>query len=148
MIKEFKCFIMTDSGPNMEMTKRMLEMVSAKEEEMYRANLDDYYKSLLTVAKWNSSQAVSEEEKELTKKQQSEVFLLDSSTSFESYRRLYYQVKMGIDPTEGSLAEASGEYFKGLVWVMKYYYGDCISWSWIYPYHYSPLASDIAKYLK
>ena len=130
------------------MTKRMLEMISVKEEEAYHADYLDYRDLLLCFANGKCSLAVGEKEKEETKILLEEVYQINESTSFESYRRLYYNIKLGIDPTEASLAEASGEYFKGLVWVMKYYYGDCISWSWIYPYHYSPLASDIAKYLK
>ena len=132
----------------MEMTKRLVEMIGMKEEEVYRFHFDDYRKSLQEVATWNYNKAVSEEEKEVAMKRKSEVFLLDASSSFETYRRLYYQVKMGIDPTETSLVNASSEYFKGLVWSMKYYYEDCVSWSWMYPFLYSPLASDIAKYLK
>ena len=129
------------------MTKRLIEKIGMKEEEVYRFYFDDYRNSLQVVATWNCNKAVSDEEKEEAIRQKSEVFLLDPS-SFETYRRLYYQVKMGIDPTEASLVQASSEYFKGLVWSMKYYYEDCVSWSWMYPFVYSPLASDIAKYLK
>ena len=148
MIKEFKCFIMTESEPNMEMTKRMLEIMSTHEKKAYHANYLDYRESLIRIANGKCSQAVGEKEKERTKMLLEEVYQIKKSTSFESYRRLYYKVKLDISPAKTSLTKVSGEYFKGLVWVMKYYYGDCISWSWIYPYHYSPLASDIAKYLK
>ena len=130
------------------MTKRLLEIIGTKEEEVYRCNFEDYKESLRKVAAWKCTEAVSEEEKEIAEARKSEVELLNVSSSFETYRRLYYQVKMGINPTEVSLEEASNEYYTGLVWSMNYYYKDCVSWSWMYSSVYSPLASDMAKYIK
>lgn len=60
------------------------------------------------------------------------------------YHTRYYQAKFyveekDIDTLRKDLAR---HYIEGVSWVLLYYYQGCSSWTWYYPYHYSPFASD------
>lgn len=39
-------------------------------------------------------------------------------------------------------------YFTGVMWVLKYYFEGCASWSWNYPLIHAPFVSDLYKYIK
>lgn len=59
------------------------------------------------------------------------------------WKERYYKTKFGISLQErDAIREIVKSYCEGLVWVFKYYYQGCVSWSWYYPYHYAPMASD------
>ena len=62
-------------------------------------------------------------------------------------RELYYKDKFGLVANGISLELPSilTAYLQGLQFVVSYYYTSCPSWVWFYPYHYSPLVSDLSK---
>jgi 5'-3' exoribonuclease 2 len=60
------------------------------------------------------------------------------------WKERYYSKKFKIQKEETSEEKryVVQSYVEGLMWVMKYYYEGCPSWSWYYQYHYSPFSSD------
>ena len=131
VLNESHSFIVTNMVPDMEMTKRMLQVMSEKEEKAYHADYLDYRDSLIIIANGNCCLA-SEEKKERARALLQEAYNIDSLTTFRQYRNLYYQIHFGIKPTQKALTKITGRYFKGLIWVMKYYYGNNASWSWAF----------------
>jgi 5'-3' exoribonuclease 2 len=61
----------------------------------------------------------------------------------EGYADRYYEQKFGVDPTDLEFRhKVARAYVEGLAWVLLYYFQDCPSWDWYYPYHYAPFAAD------
>ncbi len=67
----------------------------------------------------------------------------------DEWRVRYYQHYWNVGPDE--LEEFSKKlvthYLIGVKWVTMYYFDDCPSWNWYYPFDYPPFITDIAKYL-
>lgn len=65
-------------------------------------------------------------------------------------RKYYYEEKFKFDvekePQE--LTKILTVYMQGLQFVLSYYYTNCPSWSWFYPYYYSPLISDLSNLME
>jgi len=103
-----------------------------------------------------SKMAVSSEEfdEEVKKRIRSDgeiLNVMDNIRLGESgWKDRYYKKKLGWSVAEDAesrskLDEFCRNYFEGLLWVMRYYYQGCVSWTWYYPYHYAPFASDLAQ---
>lgn len=66
----------------------------------------------------------------------------------DGWKARYYEQKFGItEPSEqADLAKKlCHAYVEGLCWVMRYYFDGVASWTWYYPFHYAPFASDLVN---
>ena len=39
------------------------------------------------------------------------------------------------------------EYLRSILWTVDYYFSECTSWKWYYPYHFTPLLTDLYDYV-
>ena len=63
------------------------------------------------------------------------------------WKTRYYTDKYKADDIAegGGREEVFKAYVEGLCWVMLYYYRGVASWTWYYPFHYAPFASDLVN---
>ncbi|KAL3653390.1 hypothetical protein CASFOL_003071 [Castilleja foliolosa] len=62
------------------------------------------------------------------------------------WRERYYKEKFAAETAqdiEATRKDVVAKYGEGLCWVLLYYFSGVPSWTWYYPYHYGPLASDL-----
>ena len=75
----------------------------------------------------------------------------DVAPGQKGFRDRYYRKVLAHGPNpkggdrEANVSEIACEYWRGVRFVAEYYHRGCASWTWIYPWHYAPLARDLAK---
>ena len=77
--------------------------------------------------------------------------IIDTDTSVRlyepGYETRYYVEKFQISAADIPLVRRGlvRAYIEGVSWVLRYYYQGCASWTWYYPFHYAPFASDFVN---
>ena len=62
------------------------------------------------------------------------------------WKNRYYRMKfpdVADKQRQQLIKDMTEKFVEGLAWVMAYYYDGVASWTWYYPYHYAPFASDM-----
>ena len=69
------------------------------------------------------------------------------NTKLLDFKTDYYREKLDFDIGRNpkDLQDMAFTYIEGLQWVLHYYYDGVASWSWFYPYHYSPKISGMSS---
>lgn len=62
--------------------------------------------------------------------------------ALDEYKKEYYASK-----DIYNVEAASKQYIKGCQWVLEYYLSGVYDWLWVYPYNYTPFASEIASHV-
>jgi 5'-3' exonuclease len=80
-----------------------------------------------------------------------EEFYIDAAETVgwqERYYRVLFSFGGGGGTTTASteIDNVCREYYRGLLWVWKYYTCGCPSWKWRYPHTYAPLMMDLYNY--
>ncbi|KAJ1460205.1 XRN 5'-3' exonuclease N-terminus-domain-containing protein [Pelagophyceae sp. CCMP2097] len=79
----------------------------------------------------------------------SEEFVDDLRLGEDGWKGRYYGSEFKKEDIQGNggMTKLMVQYIAGLEWVLRYYYVGCVSWSWFFPFHYAPFASDLAQHI-
>ena len=132
---------------NMEFLTIFIDKLAQKEDQILR---DHFYQGKKRVF-YNGSGDLYEREVFNIENLQFKIadpIQLGSDNSIK-WRERYYKYYWNIDADE--LEDFSKKlvenYLIGIKWVTMYYFDDCPSWSWYYPFDYPPFLTDIKNYL-
>jgi 5'-3' exonuclease len=131
-------------GFNQNFLYRFLNKLSQMEETVLRENYASGKRRMMNDG--------NEFEKEMHRIENLQFKIVDpiqlGSDNPEKWRFRYYNHYWGVtmDELEEFSEKLVEHYMLGLKWVSSYYFKDCPSWSWYFPYDHPPFISDIAKY--
>ena len=63
------------------------------------------------------------------------------------WKNRYYKYLFDVEDVNAYKQKICLNYFEALEWTFKYYSDSCYDWRWSYHYNYTPLFSDLVKYI-
>lgn len=68
---------------------------------------------------------------------------------FDDWKFRYYEhYFVSSESQEQTIKNVCKNYIDGIMWIAKYYFGECPSWSWVYEYNCAPFVTDLNKFLQ
>jgi len=135
-----------DISYNTEFLQMFLEYLSTFEDQFFKILYDTkkFYRKL------NSEDAY---EKEVYRIENLQFKIEDpielGKDENDEYKFRYYKKYYNSEVNQNEIVKyACYKYIEGLIWVAKYYFKDCPSWDWYYPFDHAPFISDIADNFK
>jgi 5'-3' exonuclease len=135
-----------DVSYNLEFMQMFLEYLALFEEDFFSKLFQSkkYYKKLQSSDSYENEKFKIEN---LNFKIENDINLgMDENSSYKfRYYKKYYNADVNQNET---VKQACYKYIEGLIWVAKYYFNDCSSWEWYYPFDHAPFISDLADSFK
>jgi 5'-3' exoribonuclease 1 len=138
--------IKNDNGINWKNVKKLLEIISNNEKEYL---IEEHIKRDKLENRFEKNRNNIENKEDILNNlpiidRKYEKYINPTINGWESR---YYEILFDILYDEERIKTICINYIEALEWSHKYYTIDCPDWRWCYNYHYTPLLSDIIKYI-
>jgi len=142
-----KNIINDDNQINYDILLELLKLMSEDEDNSLKLYHNNYYKK-----KYNDYDRKDNYEKQLKKVEFMPLLTNtynDVNFNKSNWRERYYARYFNTENyREIDKIKVYQQYLEGLNWILKYYTGDCPSWSWCYTFNFSPSILDLYNFLK